>query len=706
VYNQNGSSSSASSYVAVLLRRRKVIIWTLAICLVIGLLYAFLTKTVYEASAQLLIDLPSATSSTIDATNPLSSLFVTSQPQSLETQAALLQAIPLLDQTTKETGSATVAVEPVEGTNILQVTARASDPQIAAAFANRLVQLYMEQDSDRSLDEVNAALNFVSDQEAVASQQLHDAETAIKQFKEQHQLTDLSVDRSSQLDQVVSLTASIQKAKSDLAGIESEIDMNQRSFAAEPPATTVLLANTNPEVATLRDSIRDLEVQRAGLTQPGGYTARSPKVMAIDAQISEMKQRLAQQPRVVTTQSAAPNALHEQLHGMIVQLQAQEAETSSELGVLNGQLAQAEQRLGHFSTWELQLAQMNRRHDDAIAADHMFTQQMAELSLRAKAQRANAHVVQEAYVPQTPVAPKRALAILFSVLIGLFLGTCIAIAIEFFDDRLYNSSQADQMLQLPVLGHLPIIPTASARLLPQMQVSAPELESFKVLRTNVLFSAFDLPIRTLLVTSPCPGEGKTTLATNLAYAMAMDGKSVVLVDTDLRQPSVHKQLDAPSSVLGLSDVLAGRAHLKDVLMENTDVPGLQVVLSGTPPANPGELLNTARFRRVCDQLMNEADLVIFDSPPVLSAADSLILASQMDGTLLVVELGETREAAATRAISLLRHARANILGVTYNKIPTGFGGDYYYYNQYAYRGRPSEPSEEQPTALAKKDSAS
>ena len=158
----------------------------------------------------------------------------------------------------------------------------------------------------------------------------------------------------------------------------------------------------------------------------------------------------------------------------------------------------------------------------------------------------------------------------------------------------------------------------------------------------------------------------------------MDGKTVVLVDTDLRHPTLHSLLNLPA-LPGLTDVLLGRAPLQP----HQVMPGLSVLTAGSTPPNPGELLNSRKFRTLVDTLMERADLVIFDSPPVLVAADAAILASQMDGTVLVIETGRTKKASARRAMQMLTQARATLLGVAYNKISTQEASGYYYQYQSA-----------------------
>jgi capsular exopolysaccharide synthesis family protein len=283
-------------------------------------------------------------------------------------------------------------------------------------------------------------------------------------------------------------------------------------------------------------------------------------------------------------------------------------------------------------------------------------------------------------VPTFPVRPRKVQNIVVFALFGLFVGMCLGLIVEYFDDRFHGVEQSDSVLRLPSLGIIPTMPESDVRLLPVSSHMNPALESYRRLRTNIQFASIDEPAKTLLVTSPSPGEGKTTTAINLAFAMALDGKRVILVDTDLRRPSLHTRLQLPSQP-GLTDVLLEDVRLEDVVTPLPDVPNLSIVTSGSLPPNPSELLNSRKFHALCTQLTDWADVVIFDSSPILIAADGAILASQMDSTILVIEDGGTRKSRAQAAMVTLEQARSRVLGVVHNKI-RNHGG--HRYDRYVY----------------------
>ena len=674
--NENISAGfSVQEYLAILQRRRWIILQAFVLIAVIGVAQALMAKNVYQASAKMLVEGPSYNLNTVDSSNPLSSLFQLSQQQTVDTQVEVLQAAPLLDQVEKQVGPASLSVSNVKDTNVVEVTGESNNPKMAAAAPNALLKLYIDQDLGQSLGEMENARQFVLKQGKAAHDRLTATETALRNFKEKNHLAELTRNRDDQIARVTALTNESQQEQTSLVTLRAQIAANQSLLNREPATATVKTQVTNGILASLQDDIRKLQVVRVGLIQPGGLTPNAPQVKAIDAQITDLKQRLAQQPTLSTSQSSAPDALHETVRAKILDLETQIPPLQSQTVITGRRLAEAQKNIGQYAGLELTLDRLTREHDSAQGQDKNFTDQLGDLNLREKAHHAAARIIESAAVPTTPVRPHRLQSILFACLIGLFVGVCLALMQEFLDDRINSVDEATRVLGLPALGSVPALSAADAHLLPQMQGLDPASESYRVLRTNIHFATVDAPARTLMVTSASPGEGKSTTAANLAFAMAMDGKKVILVDTDLRRPSQHKLLELPPTP-GLTDVMLGHAPLAP----REIMPGLSVLTAGSTPPNPGELLNSRRFRNLVHELTEMADIVIFDSPPVLAAADAVILASQMDGTIMVVETGVTKKGAARRTMQLLKQARATMLGIAYNKMRAHDGDGYYYYN--------------------------
>lgn len=286
----------------------------------------------------------------------------------------------------------------------------------------------------------------------------------------------------------------------------------------------------------------------------------------------------------------------------------------------------------------------------------------------------------------SPIRPRVMFNTVLALVVGALIGLGIAILIEYLDDTVKTPDQVRDLTGLATLGTVVLLEGSSPdeRLVVRMTPKSLGAESYRVLRTNLQFSALDKPLTTLACTSAEPGEGKSTTITNLACVLAQTDKQVILVDADLRRPSLHKMLKLPNNV-GLSTALLDKEHDPKVYLQDTDVPNLRVMTTGPIPPNPAEMLNSARMQEMIEMLKGEADTVLFDLPPVLAVADTSILASQVDGTLLVVWAGKTRGELLAQAFERLQSIGVTPLGVVLNKLAHRRSG--YYYNSYYYASR-------------------
>lgn len=373
-------------------------------------------------------------------------------------------------------------------------------------------------------------------------------------------------------------------------------------------------------------------------------------------------------------------------------------ELQQDLTTIESEIADAQQALGEITApegtarqaEELRLQGSLRRYEASYTA---LLNSLEELRLT-EAQTTDAIAITSvAKVPDGPIRPRVLFNTLLALVVGAMLGLGGAWLREYLDDTIKTPDDIQKLTGLPTLGGVVKLEGDSSdqRLVMRDAPKSPSAEAYRVLRTNLQFSSVDKPLSTILITSSGPGEGKSTTASNLAIAIAQSGKRVILVDADLRRPSQHRMWRLPNNV-GLSTALLDKVGNPSVYLQQSDVPNVRVMTTGSIPPNPAELLNSARMHELIEILKSKADVLVFDTPPVLAVADAPILAGQVDGTVLVIDTGETRREMLTQTLQRLKSVGVLPLGAVLNKLTERKSG-YYYYSYYHYASRYGDETE-------------
>lgn len=327
---------------------------------------------------------------------------------------------------------------------------------------------------------------------------------------------------------------------------------------------------------------------------------------------------------------------------------------------------------------EASLAQYRTTYSSLLAS--------AQQARTAEAQATNNLVVAEpAIETDEPIRPRTLTNTLLAAVIGAMLAIGAAFLIEYLDDTVKTPDDVERVSGLSTLGAIARLKDGGAarQIVAWSRTRVPESEAYRTLRTNIQFSSVDKPIKALMVTSSSPAEGKSTTAANLAVVLAQTSQRVIIVDTDLRRPVLHKVFGVPNNTGLTTALLAGEATELDLHLQSTEIDTLKVLTSGPIPPNPSELLGSHKMAMLVVSLSEKADIVIFDSPPVLAVTDAAVLSRQVDGVLVVVDAGKTKEQALANAVAELQKANANVLGIALNRLDTRRGYNYYYYYYYS-----------------------
>lgn len=435
------------------------------------------------------------------------------------------------------------------------------------------------------------------------------------------------------------------------------------------PSSEDVSARTVPATQLLEISVRDTDPERARLLAD-----------AIAQQL------ILQSPSADPAQDERRAFIRQQLADLEQKIQQTEEEIQAE----QARLEQSN------SARAIQQYQANIQALEAKRTDYQNT--YASLLPAVQGGTNRIAMFEHATLPTRPISPKVPETVAAAAAIGLALALGGVLLIEYLDDTVRSADEVARLSQLPVMAAIARMPSESydEQLITVRDPLSPISEAFRVLRTGVRFAAVDTPLRTLMVASAGPSEGKSVTAANLAVVFAEMGQRVLLVDSDLRRPVQHR-IFGLSNLHGLSDaILEGNPGVQ-AFIQPTDVENLSLLTSGDIPPNPSELLGSDRMAELIQGLQEYFDLIIFDSPPCLVVADGMILGARVDGVLLVTDSGQTHRRAVQKVTEDLRRVRANLLGVVLNRAEGrgsdyGYGYGYYYHYRYQQDGDGQENS--------------
>ncbi|MEA1928962.1 MAG: polysaccharide biosynthesis tyrosine autokinase [Candidatus Auribacterota bacterium] len=368
-------------------------------------------------------------------------------------------------------------------------------------------------------------------------------------------------------------------------------------------------------------------------------------------------------------------------------------EVERRIGVLSGKLMEEENRIIRTQKKAIEYGILQRESRANQELYDILIKKLRELDISSSGVKSNIEIIERAQRPGSPISPRIKQNLLLASILGIFLGIGAIISVSYFDPTIQTPEEVKNIIEAQMLTVIPRIKAPAGitgderskyiSRLSEMSPTRMEVEIFRQLRTNIQLSDFPAEAITLLITSPTPGEGKTTIAGNLAITMARSGYRSVLVDADLRRPAVSRIFEL-SNEIGLSSYLQGKVSLDDIIQDSS-ISDLSIITSGSIPPNPSELLDSPRFSQLVEELKQKFDRIIFDSPPAGPLTDATIIGALMDGIMLVVSAGKVDKKFIIRTKHHLEQGGTDIYGVVLNNIEISFRSYNYYHQIYKYR---------------------
>ena len=563
---------------------------------------------------------------------------------------------------------ANLTIEPVRDSRLVRISYDSPSAAESAAVANAVATNFINLNLERRYDASSYAKDFLEDQLAQTRATLEDSEKRFVAYAREREIVNLDDRLEMVLNQLREMNAKLATATAERIGAEAEYQELLQARSNGAPAVL-----DSELVQTLKERRSDLEAeyqQKLEVFKPG-----YPAMQQLQRRINELNADIGRETQAVG-------------HAVKAKFEAkvrEEANLNKRIRELKDDALSLQDRSTDYETLKREVATNRALYDGLL-------QRMKEVGVAAGVGENNVSIVDPALVPLSPYKPSLRKNLAIAVALGLFLGIGLAFLLETLDDTLKASDEIEKRLRAPVLGQ---IPHASARThgitdaeIPLLTFKDPKsavAEAARSLRTSLLFSTPEGAPRILHVTSTSPGEGKTTTATNLAIACAQAGNKVLIVDCDLRNPSLHRAFNLPNAT-GLTNYLAGDIDPAEIA-QPTQVVRLFSITSGPLPPSPVELLSGAKMLDLLSLAAERFDQVILDGPPVIGLADALVLANLAKASILVVEPGSTRARDLEAAVKRMHQGRAHILGAALAKVGrsgTGYGYGYDYQYNYLY----------------------
>jgi capsular exopolysaccharide synthesis family protein len=668
-------------------RRYGRLFLTIAVVLaVLGTLAILIMPRNYTAEVRLIAGNPNRDATDVQSSDDGSAQQQTSLPilnalviatglQSTQTYAELIQETPVAQRViddlhlpvSAEALLGRVRVAPINDTPMLSLRASWNDPQTAATIANDMAAAFVERERDLVAQQADSGISFIASQLPLAEAQVRQTNFAAASFMAAHHLTDAttqSTEAATALDTLDQKIAQTQvdrrQAQAQLSAIQSEIGQTPTMIPGQN------VTGPNPVVQQLRQQLSDAEVQLSDNAQR--YTDQHPIMVQLHRRIADLQQRISSTPGTIDQSNMAEsNAVAVQLREQAAALAAQvQADTASEQAMV-GERRSMMPSIAQLPTTTATLSVLQRRAKLAQDAYYAMLQKYDELTVAKSTALSDLTVTQPALPENAVPTPSLKLGLIAVAVLSLGAAFAVVLLLDLFDSRIGDERDVEQLSDLPALGRIddvsvPLVNGDESKR--RLRMEAAHDEVIDAMR----FANATSP-RTIAVLSPTQGDGKTTMAINLALSLADRQGPVLIVDADLRRPSIHKHLRVPESP-GLGDVLE-RSWPLDQAIQRTSHSQIDVLTCGSPVRNPIVALQSGRLRSLLDSLGDRYASIIVDTCALNPVHDALEVARSVDASLLVISAGQTRTKQVARTLDRLARAGvSSLVGYVLNRAKT------------------------------------
>lgn len=604
-----------------------------------------------------------------------------------------------------------VSFDPMESSDILKITARSTDPRDAALIANTVAEIYKDRNVQTSRMRSRSVREFLQSQLQAKQETLAQAEDSLQTYMERTGLISLDQEASRIVSQLSKFEAERDGGDIELKSLATTLQLYKDQLATQEPALARSIGNAvDPYIRLLQSQIAQWEVQKdvtvAQNPNVVGQQIYIDKLKEIDAQIAALRSKLKQRTdeylrSVLPGQGSDAASYVSQMKAQIISNQIQQQSLLAKKEALAKYIAEYEREFERIPEKSMQLARLQRVRLSNEKLYLLVQDKFNESAISEQSEFGYVDIIDAAVAPGAPVSPNMNQNLMLGAIIGLALGIAVTFLREYLDVRIrtpedlkrhglqMSTAVALMDSELKNLGAKGIVPfdgkQIDAHMLTLTNPLTPVAESFRRLRTSIQYARLDKPLRSLVVTSPNPSEGRSTVVANLAVAFAQAGKRVLLLDTDLRKPALHSEFGLNREP-GLCDYLFGESTQEEVLQKRI-IENLDIIAAGKIPPNPSEILGSEKVRHFLETMKESYDIVLLDSPPLLAVTDASILSTLVDGVVVVVSSGSTRIETLQQSLEALQNVGSKLVGIVLNRFDfkKAYGGYHGYHSAYGYQ---------------------
>ncbi len=553
-----------------------------------------------------------------------------------------------------------LTILPEQGTRLVTIVYRHSNPELAAQAANAVAEEYAQQNLDLRLQNTDKMLAWVTAELKRQEDQLTASEADLTKYRESKNALSLGDRQNIVVQRLNTLNDSVIRARTTRLSRETAFNQVKGADPNNDAIDTFPVIGASPAVVDAKNKLLAAQAEKASLVSRN-FGPEWPAMKAADAAIAAARRQL------VAERTNVIESIKNDYNGAV----AEERNLAGSLEEAKGASMDLDRKSGDYRILE-------RKADSDRQVYQSLLAQQKELRVVANSRANNVQVMERSDMPTFPISPNPRRDWIAAILAGLTVAIGLAFGIEYLDDSVKTPEDITRRLKIPLLG---LVPAVSGERVPVLTEAVPHDfgEAFRSLRTSLVFTSAADRTRIIGVTSSQPLEGKTTTAANLALALALGGSRVLLIDGDMRRPGLHKTIGLDNEI-GLSHLLVGQARVREAV-QRTSEPNLVVITAGRTPPNPSELLASERMNNFLTNLATGPfDWVIVDTPPVLAVTDAVILAPRMSSIVFVVGSEMTRRVHADRALETLRASRPRGISAVLNRVD--FDRNKYYYSRY------------------------